>query len=83
MSASPLRLRKPRIRGYHSRREGGCPPSWPCLIDSCQDTKIGGAGWLETEGPISQACGVTPSRLEGVSTPLQQWVSACCMQSFS
>lgn len=57
-------------------------PSWPCLTDSCQDTKMG-TGWVETEVPISQACGVTPSRLEGVSTPLQQWVSACCMQSFS
>nr|XP_003586201.2 neuronal pentraxin receptor [Bos taurus] len=32
-----------------------------------------GTGWVETEVPISQACGVTPSRLEGVSTPLQQW----------
>ena len=58
-------------------------PAWPCLIDSSQDTKMEGPGWVETEVPTSEACGITLSHLEGVSTPLQQWVSAYWMQSFS
>lgn len=45
LSASPLRLRKPRIRGYHSRREGGCPHPGPVLLIVAKTPRWGQAGW--------------------------------------